>query len=42
MFKLYGFSEEDAQKNMDKQLDILEDNDDVQDVWHNWDPPDED
>lgn len=32
----------DAQKNMEKLLDMLEDNDDVQDVWHNWDRPDED
>ena len=31
----------DAQKNMEKLLDMLEDNDDVQDVWHNWDRPDE-
>ena len=27
----------DAIKMMDKLLDMLEDNDDVQDVWHNWD-----
>ena len=26
----------DGQKNMEKLLDMLEDNDDVQDVWHNW------
>lgn len=32
----------DAQKNMEKLLDMLDDNDDVQDVWHNWDRPDED
>ncbi|MBQ4612591.1 MAG: YebC/PmpR family DNA-binding transcriptional regulator [Clostridia bacterium] len=32
----------DAAKNMEKLLDLLEDNDDVQDVWHNWDRPDED
>ena len=24
-------------KNMQKLLDALEENDDVQDVWHNWD-----
>ncbi len=29
-------NEEDA-KNMEKLLDILEDDDDVQNVWHNWD-----
>lgn len=28
---------EDDIKNMQKLLDALEDNDDVQDVWHNWD-----
>lgn len=32
----------DAAQNMEKLLDLLEDNDDVQDVWHNWDRPDED
>ena len=29
-------SEEDI-KNMEKLIDSLEDNDDVQNVWHNWD-----
>jgi transcriptional/translational regulatory protein YebC/TACO1 len=24
---------------MEKLLDMLEDNDDVQNVWHNWDQP---
>ena len=28
--------EEDI-KNMEKLIDLLEDNDDVQNVWHNWD-----
>ena len=23
-------------KNMEKMLDIMEDDDDVQNVWHNW------
>ena len=26
---------------MQKMLDLLEDNDDVQNVWHNWDAPEE-
>ena len=26
---------------MEKLLDMLEDNDDVQNVWHNWDRPDD-
>ena len=30
-----ALSEEDA-KNMEKLVDMLEDNDDVQDVFHNW------
>ena len=25
-------------KNMEKLIDMLEDNDDVQNVWHNWKP----
>ncbi len=39
---LSEIADEDAAKNMEKLLDMLEDNDDVQDVWHNWDRPDED
>lgn len=30
-----------AAEKMEKLLDMLEDNDDVQNVWHNWDRPDE-
>ena len=29
-------SDPDQAKNMQKMLDLLEDNDDVQNVWHNW------
>jgi transcriptional/translational regulatory protein YebC/TACO1 len=32
-------SKEDI-KNMNKLIDLLEDNDDVQNVYHNWDMPD--
>jgi len=39
---LTAIDDPDAIKNMEKLLDMLEDNDDVQDVWHNWDRPDED
>ncbi len=39
---LSEIADPDAAKNMEKLLDMLEDNDDVQDVWHNWDNPDED
>ena len=39
---LSAIDDPDAIKNMEKLLDMLEDNDDVQDVWHNWDRPDED
>ena len=39
---LSAIDDPDAIKSMDKLLDMLEDNDDVQDVWHNWDRPDED
>lgn len=31
----------DDLKNMQKLVDALEDNDDVQEVWHNWDMPEE-
>ena len=30
-------TDEDALKNMQRLLDMLDDNDDVQNVWHNWD-----
>ncbi len=36
-----ALSDPDAITGMEKLLDMLEDNDDVQDVWHNWDRPDE-
>ena len=39
---LTAIADPDAVKNMEKLLDMLDDNDDVQDVWHNWDRPDED
>ncbi len=32
----------DAIKNMEKLIEMLEDNDDVQEIWHNWDMPEED
>ena len=31
---------EDNLKNLQKMLDMFEDNDDVQNVWHNWEPAD--
>ncbi len=34
--------DEDARTKMQRLLDALEDNDDVQNVWHNWDNPDAD
>ncbi len=33
-------TDEEAVKNMTKLIDLLEDNDDVQNVWHNWDRED--
>ena len=34
-------TDEDAATKMQRLLDALEDNDDVQNVWHNWENPDE-
>ncbi|NLL81581.1 MAG: YebC/PmpR family DNA-binding transcriptional regulator [Tissierellia bacterium] len=34
-------TDEDDISNMNKMIDLLEDNDDVQDVYHNWDMPEE-
>ena len=35
------FTDEADIKNMEKLLEMLEDNDDVQNVGHNWDAPEE-
>ena len=35
-------ADEDTVIKMQKMLDLLEDNDDVQNVWHNWDAPEDD
>lgn len=37
-----AITDEDAAVKMQRLLDMLEDNDDVQNVWHNWDTPDSD
>ncbi len=37
-----ALSDEDQIKKMGLLLEALEDNDDVQNVWHNWDSPDSD
>ncbi len=36
-----ALTDEEAITKMQRLLDILEENDDVQNVWHNWDMPDE-
>ena len=33
--------DEESIAKMEKLLDMLEDNDDVQNVWHNWDRPED-
>ena len=37
-----AIADEETVVKMQKMLDLLEDNDDVQNVWHNWDAPEED
>ena len=37
-----SLDDEDAKKQMLRLIDMLEENDDVQEIWHNWDAPDED
>ena len=37
-----AIDDEEAVKKMEKLIDMLEENDDVQAVWHNWEMPDED
>ena len=36
-----ALADSDAITGMEKLLDMLEDNDDLQDVWHNWERPDD-
>ena len=36
-----SIADEDTVIKMQKMLDLLEDNDDVQNVWHNWDAPED-
>ena len=35
-------TDEEAVKNLEKLIDMLEDNDDVQNVYHTWDMPEGD
>ena len=37
-----SLDDEDSIKQMEKLIDMLEENEDVQEIWHNWDMPDED
>ena len=37
-----AIADPEIQEKMQKMLDLLEDSDDVQNVWHNWDAPEED
>ncbi|MBR6620290.1 MAG: YebC/PmpR family DNA-binding transcriptional regulator [Clostridia bacterium] len=36
-----ALTNEDDIKNMNKMLEMFEDNDDIQEVWHNWENPDD-
>lgn len=36
-----AIADPDIQEKMQKMLDLLEDSDDVQNVWHNWDAPED-
>ena len=37
-----AIADPEVQEKMQKMLDLLEDSDDVQNVWHNWDAPEDD
>ena len=37
-----AIDDEEQIAKMEKLIDMLEENDDVQEIWHNWDMPDED
>ena len=34
-----SIADEDLSVKMERLLEMLDDNDDVQNVWHNWDEP---
>ncbi|MBO5725786.1 MAG: YebC/PmpR family DNA-binding transcriptional regulator, partial [Clostridia bacterium] len=36
-----AIDDEDLAAKMEKLIDLLEDNDDVQEIWHNWEMPEE-
>ncbi len=36
-----AIEDKDAAEKMEKLIDMLEENDDVQDIWHNWEMPEE-
>ncbi len=36
-----AIDDEDMQTKMEKLIDLLEENDDVQEIWHNWEMPEE-
>ncbi len=38
---LTALTDEEAVTKMEKLIDMLEENDDVQNIWHNWDAPEE-
>ncbi len=38
---LTAIDDEEAAAKMEKLIDMLEENDDVQEIWHNWDEPNE-
>jgi len=38
---LTTLTDEEAITKMEKLIDMLEENDDVQNIWHNWDAPEE-
>lgn len=39
---LTAIDDEEAAAKMEKLIDLLEENDDVQEIWHNWDMPSDD
>ena len=39
-FSYTKIDDEDAKTKMQKMLDMFEDNDDIQNVWHNWEMED--
>ena len=41
MYSILLVDDEESVTKMEKLIDMLDENDDVQNIWHNWEMPDD-